>query len=116
MATNRLPNRTSCQSGLMFTHDGNIETNAAPAIGPMVVLIPPRMTMTRMSTDTGQLNWPGETTPRKAKHQPAIPASAADSPNMPILTSGGAHPGGRGHRLGVADGQQHRSRAASGGC
>src|SRR6185369_4108598 len=62
-------------------------TKAAPATGPRVVLMPPRMTMTRMLTETFQPNWPGETMPRKEKHQPARPASAADRPNMPILTA-----------------------------
>jgi hypothetical protein len=81
----RAPYSTSCSQGLILTTAGNIVTNTAPMTGPTVVLMPPTRTITRMFRETAQSNWPGETTPKKANSQPAIPAIAADSPNTPIL-------------------------------
>ena len=81
------PNSTSCQNGLMFTCTGKIVTNAAPTTGPSVVFIPPMITITRMFTETDQLNWLGETMPWNAKIQPAPPAIPADRPNIAILIS-----------------------------
>ena len=53
---NSAPKSTSCQSGLIFTSEGKMVTNAAPMTGPSVVFIPPIITMTRMFTDTDQVN------------------------------------------------------------
>ncbi len=71
----------------MLTCAGKMVMKAAPSTGPTVVLIPPRITITRMFTETVQSNWLGETIPWKAKTQPAAPAIAAERPKRPILIS-----------------------------
>ena len=45
------------------------------------------ITITRMFTETAQLNWPGETIPWNEKSQPAAPAIAAERPNMPTFSA-----------------------------
>src|ERR1700733_10775067 len=67
-------------------------TNAAPKIGPGVVLIPPIRIMIRTLSETDQLNWLGDTTPRKQNSQPAKPIAAEASAKMRIFTGPGRTP------------------------
>ena len=65
---------------------------AAPTTGPSVVLMPPRITITRMLTETVQLNWPGETMPWKAKTQPASARHRRREAEHADLDARGARP------------------------